>query len=381
MGSMSVRVGSAAAAALVIVAAFVILRPWIEPTAPTADAPALLSDWLLRVASEQVDGLDRPQGEFALNLPHDHAPHPDTRSESWQLLAHLHDERGEPVGVQLSVLRIGLTSPDAAHTETDWAPRDLYRAHVVILDAGMDRAAGDERMGRGMTDVAGYDPIGRELRLDHWALRFGGNGQQTPWHLRASAEGITADLLLTPEKPPTSGAPDDAPFRGYAFSRLRVEGHLDSAHGRKAVSGVAWLDHLWGDLPIPGAAPVVSDVLQLHLDDGSEVSVVRSRRQDGRGTATVDALRIAADGSVSVHGTDTAEVRLTRHWQGAIAAWPVDWSVRLGTLDLSVTPVVDDQELDFMAPVWSGLVRATGLQGDDPVSGLGTLQLTGYDTP
>ena len=350
---------------------------YLVPRAPEQAqvAPPQGADWLSAVADGAVDGFERLDGPWALDLPADHGAHPEARSEVWQLSAHLRDGDGQPVGVQFLLFRIGLTGPDAPAPASDWEARDLYRGHVVLVTPAGAATHAQERFGRGMAGLAGHDAQMGELRLDSWALAFPAD-DGAPWRLTTGAGDLRVDLTLVAEKAPLAVDADAAPFRGYAFSRMRAEGTLATAAGPVAVSGTAWFEHLWGDLPIPGGTPVTSDRLQVQLDDGSELSVVRSRRRDGSGTPTVEALLIDPEGTARGFGDDVAQADPTRLWQGAQAGWPVDWRLQLEDLDLEITPVTDAQEHAFMVPVWSGLVRAQGRRGDRTVSGLGTLQVT-----
>jgi predicted secreted hydrolase len=341
-------------------------------------APSQRVDWISAVAAIELDGVDRLSGPWELELPVDHGIHGEARTELWQMLAHLADEDGQPLGVQFLLLRIGLAGPGAPPPTSSWEARELYRGHVVLVEPAGAAVLAEERFGRGMAGLAGYDANLRELRLDNWSLEFPAEADAGRWSLKTGPGDIQIDLNLLPEKEPLHVDGDAAPFRGYAFSRLRAEGSVGTQAGTRSVSGFAWFEHLWGDLPIPGGTPVASDRLQLQLDDGSEVSIIRSRRLDGAGTPTVEALLIDADGATVVYGDDTAQLELGRLWQGEAAAWPVDWRLQLGDLQLAVTPVTDAQEHAFMVRVWSGLVRAEGQRGDQPVSGLGTMQLTGY---
>ena len=349
---------------------------WFAPRGPAPAPAAQGADWISAVADIAPDGFDRLAGPWDLDLPADHGLHAGARTEVWQLSAHLEDDAGHPVGVQFLLFRIALAGPDAPAPTSAWEVRDLYRGHVVLVGPAGAAPVAEERFGRGMQGLAGHDPTLGELRLDSWSLEFPGPAERDGWRLTTGPGDLGIELILTPEKAPLEVDGDATPFRGYAFSRLRAEGTVASAAGPRSVSGVAWFEHLWGDLPIPGGTPVASDRLQLQLDDGSELSVLRSRRIDGAGSPTVEALLIAADGTVTAFGDDAAELDLVRRWQGAAAAWPVEWRLRLGDLQLDMTPVIDAQEHGFMLGVWSGLVRAQGQRGDRPVSGLGTLQLT-----
>jgi predicted secreted hydrolase len=347
-------------------------------SAPTQSRPSQGADWISAAAGIAVEEFDRLAGPWELDLPADHGVHPEAHTEVWQVSAHLADEDGRPVGVQFLLFRIGLAGPDAPAPTSSWEPREIYRGHVVLTGTDGAGAVAEERFGRGMAGVAGHDATLRELRLDTWSLAFPARADAGEWTLSAGPGDIRVDLSLTPEKDSLQVDGDAAPFRGYAFSRLRVQGTVGTQADLRSVSGVAWFEHLWGALPIPGGTPVASDRLQVQLDDGSELSVIRSRRTDGAGLPTVEALVIDAEGTVIAYGDDVAHLEIARLWQGAAAAWPVDWRLRIGDLNLVVTPVTDAQEHDFMVSLWSGLVRAEGHRGDQPVSGLGTLQLTGY---
>jgi predicted secreted hydrolase len=367
--------GLAGGAIAVLVAAALYVAP--RSPAPSRSA-SQGSDWISAAASIAVGEFDRLSGPWELELPADHGVHSEAHTEFWQLTAHLADDNGRPVGVQFLLFRIGLAGPDAPPPTSSWEARELYRGHVVLVEAAGAGVLAEERFGRGMAGLAGYGQYLRELRLDNWSLEFPARTDAGQWTLNTGPGDIRIDLNLTPEKDPLQVGGDATPFRGYAFSRLIAEGTFEATAGPRPVSGVAWFEHLWGDLPIPGGTPVASDRLQLQLDDGSELSVIRSRRLDGTGTPTVEALLIDAGGTVVAVGDDTAHLELTRQWQGAEAAWPVDWRLQLGDLHLAISPVTDAQEHAFMVAVWSGLIRAEGYRGDQPVSGLGTMQLTGY---
>lgn len=338
------------------------------PAAGTEPAAPVPEDWIAALAEAPVEGLGRPLGPWELALPGDHAPHADARTEVWQVTVHLQGDDGPedaPRGVQLSLFRAGLAPPEAEGGA--WRAREIWRGHAILT--GPDGAVAEERFGRGMPGLAGYDA--GVLRLDGWELGFAADRLQ----LSAAAGGLTAELTLRPERPPLVADAEEAPFRGYVMARLAVEGRMLGPEGVREVTGTAWFEHLWGELPVPGAGPITSDRLVLQLDDSTDVSVVRSRRRDGRGTPTLEALVIGAEGAAVV--PEAVTMAPLERWQGGLGDWPLGWSLRLDDLELVVAPVVADQEHGFLAPVWSGLVRAEGRRGDRAVTGLGTLQVSG----
>jgi predicted secreted hydrolase len=47
-------------------------------------------------------------------------------------------------------------------------------------------------------------------------------------------------------------------------------------------------------------------------------------------------------------------------------------------VQLTVEPVLDNQELDLSVRYWEGAVRVTGAVGDQGLKGVGYLELAGY---
>ena len=152
-------------------------------------------DWASAIAGQPVAGFEPPSGEWQLNLPEDHAPHAESRTEAWQLAAHLRGRDGRWLGLQFSLFRIGLAPPGPSPA-SDWDAREIYRGHIVLL--GEDGTAlAEERFGRGMAGLAGYDRTLHELRFDSWTIGFGAEGSPG-WRLAALAGRYEIDLILTP---------------------------------------------------------------------------------------------------------------------------------------------------------------------------------------
>ena len=355
----------------------------------TQRAPALSTlpdgfDWVATLESIPDEGFQRPSGSWRLNLPLDHGAHPGMRTETWVLGAHLRTAEGESVGIQLALARVALVPPDAPKRESAWATREVYRGHMVLVTEAQRRGAGEERFSRAALGLAGHDADEQRVWLDDWSLRYGKGEHRDQIRVEARLDDTSVDIVLTPGKSSMSVDEEEgrAPFRGFALSRLTAEGFLQRPSGKHSVSGLAWLDHMWGEIPLP-IGPVVWDRVQLHLDDGSDVSMVRTRRRDGRGNATARGYRIDAQGEVErfeAAVTDMTPTRASQHQRDA-TRYPLYWRLRARDLDLEIEPLVEDQAYDFSASVWSGVVVAHGRSRGRPVSGMGYLELTGYENP
>jgi predicted secreted hydrolase len=357
------------------------LSRWLhpEPAPSRAGGGADWADLLDEVADE---GFDRPTNAWRLGLPGDHGAHPDARTETWNIAVQLRDDLGEQIGAQFALLRVGRVPPDAPGRRSPWELRALYRGHVTLLDEA-HVAAGEERFHRDVPGVAGHDAARREVWLDNWTLRYGEGDRGDRLRLDATVGDVEIGLVLTPAKAAVPLNPDGggAPFRGYSITRLVAEGVIGASEQRP-VSGLAWLDHVWGDVPLP-VGPIVLDRLQLQLDDGTDLSVTRTRRRDGGGKPTLAGYAVDPRGRAEALGDASLAMEPTRTWRrdAAGASFPLDWRLRAGELRLEVAPMADDQVQDFVAPLWSGIVAASGALGDRPVAGRGTLLLSGDATP
>lgn len=360
---------------------------YVWRAAERAPAPATLPngiDWVAALETIPDEGFERPIESWRLNLPADHGAHPGTRTETWLLGAHLRSAAGESVGVQLALARVALVPPDAPTRESAWATREVYRGHVVLATEAQQRGAGEERFSRATLGLAGHDADAQRVWLDDWSLYYGEGEHRDQLRVEARLDDTSVDIVLRPSKSAVSVGEEGgrAPFRGFALTRLTAEGFVRRPSDEQSVSGLAWLDHVWGEVPLP-IGPVVWDRVQLHLDDGSDVSMIRTRRRIGGGDPTARGYRVDAQGDVERLEAAVTDMTPIRSWQRESdgMGYPLYWRLSAPDIDLDIEPLVDDQAHDFSAPVWSGVVVAHGRSHGRPVSGTGYLELTGYENP
>jgi predicted secreted hydrolase len=357
---------------------------WHEADAELSKPAATERPSLAEILEDMPDeGLDRPSGPWRLDLPDDLGAHPKTRTETWVITAHLRSARGERIGIQLALLRVALVAPGAPERASAWATRDVYRGHVIFVTEAQGNASGEERFSRAALGLAGHDAEQRRIWLEDWSIRYGEGKGGDQLELEAGFGDAAVELVLTPGKSAVATNEDGggAPFRGFALTRLRAEGTVRRPGGRQSVSGLAWLDHLWGEVPLP-VGPVVWDRLQLNLDDGTDVSLLRTRRRGGGGAPSAGGYFVDARGKVERLESAATIMEPTRAWRNDStgARYPLHWRISTGGLVLDVAPLVNDQVHDFSAAVWSGLVTAQGRSRGRPVSGAGYLELTGYES-
>ncbi|MGR3804741.1 lipocalin-like domain-containing protein [Marinibacterium profundimaris] len=371
-------------AAIACLALAVFLQPGPSQGAQEDDmfGAADLQDLL---AAFEDEPFARPSGPWSVSLPRDYGAHEAMRGDTWMMALHLEDEAGTRIGMTFGLVRLGLRAQAPGSQASPWALRTLYRGHLSLAEDGAAALEAEERFSRG-AGAAGADSPSRKLWLDDWQIDYGGASAQEGLTLSASANGLPVRLHLSPAKAPVAMAGDDgAPVRGFVIPRLNVQGTIGKAEAERRVHGVAWLDRLWGDLPLPGG-PLSNQRLILHLDDGTDLTLLRTQRSDGRGLATVEGLAVFPDGEalpLPPDGPGAIDMTATASWttQDGSATYPVAWQLTGPGLDLTVAPMIENQDPGFALPGWIGAVTVSGRHDGVQVAGMGTLQMTDGSAP
>lgn len=334
-------------------------------------------------ASAQASGMDEALAAFAaseagamagpwtLSLPRDFGAHPEAASEAWSVAAHLQDPDGQAMSLTLVLTRLGVA--EVGDAPAPWGPGPIHVAQAVLGAAAPGVDLSEDRVSRG-EGTAGHDGRAQEIWVDDWSVAYG-------------AEGLTITLRLgdTPlvlslggGKPPlTLTGEDTTGTRGFAIPRLTARGTLRSGTQAVPLTGTAWLDRLWGEVPLPDG-PLVRDRLVLHLSDGSDLSILRTRRRDGRGIATLDAVLVGADGTARVVDDTTLSVMPGSAESGGA---PESWRIAGEGLDLIATIPEASLTEGLGIAAWVGRLVVEGTYQGRPVGGAGTVLYAPGDAP
>jgi len=324
-------------------------------------------------------------GRDAVELPRDHGSHPGYRTEWWYVTGWMRDAGGRERGVQVTFFR---SRPGLGEASTSaFAPRQLLFAHAAIADAGAGRLAHDQRAARVGFGLADAATATTDVHVDGWSLRREGD----VYRAKVDAREFSLDLAFRVGQPPLlqgeRGVSRKGPRPGqasgyYSLPHLALDGTVEAGGRADRVSGEAWLDHEWSSAYLaPEAAGW--DWTGLNLDDGGALMAFRMRGRDGVDLWAGGSHRDAA-GRVRVLARDEVAFVPGRTWRSPRTgiAYPVTFRVRAANYEVSLAPLLDDQELDARGSVgivyWEGAVRATS--GGMP-AGRGYLELTGYGTP
>ena len=320
-----------------------------------------------------------------LEFPRDYGSHPAFRNEWWYITGWL-DWSGAPsLGFQITFFR---NRPGMAEDNPSrFAPRELLFAHAALADPGLGRLRHDERAAREGFDLAGAREGDTAVWIGDWSLERRGGAYRT----RIAARDFGFELEFTPTQAVLLEGDAGVSRKGplprqasyyYSEPHLAVSGRIERAGSRADVTGVAWLDHEWSSEYMAPQA-VGWDWTGINLDDGGALMAFRMRDRSGATFWSGGSLR-SSDGRLRVLQPNEIEFTPTRRWRSPRTGveYPVAMNVRAGDFDLSLEPLIDDQELDARAGVgvlyWEGAVRALG-RGRR--IGRGYLELIGYGKP
>ncbi|MEE9322422.1 MAG: lipocalin-like domain-containing protein [Granulosicoccus sp.] len=340
-----------------------------------------------------------------LSFPRDHGAHPEFRIEWWYLTAWLQSNSG-PLGLQLTFFRS--RTPYGRNNPSRFAPRQLIFAHAAIADPEHGSLLHAEQAWR-------IDPVTASYKETDTGIFTGSPAQR--WSLRRSADDhyhasvrdgvFDFDIVAVPDSKPIlqgdagfSPKGPEAAQASYYYSRpqLSVSGYIKLNKQKLSVYGKAWLDHEWSSELLDSRA-TGWDWVGLNFTNGDALMAFRMRTHND--DVLHSTARLIKANNVSSKQTRSKTEQQTqdypvvfsvlRHWQsprtGAI--YPVAMRLRAGELDLTLEPLIDDQELDSRGSTgiiyWEGAVRAwltTDIDdtnnGNRPTIATGYLELTGY---
>lgn len=323
---------------------------------------------------------------YELRFPDDEGSHPRFRTEWWYATGWLETDSGEPLGFQVTFFRsrpfAGLENPSA------FAPHQIILAHAAIADPRQGQLVHAQKSAREGFGLAGAKEGTMHTWIDDWFFRRDGD----VYMAKIEAEQLSMSLTLSPTQPPLvqgdrgfSRKGRDAASASYYYSvpQLAVSGNITIEGKTAKVAGTAWLDHEWSSTYLEAGASGW-DWTGINLEHGAALMAFRIRNSSGDKHWAGGTLRDST-GRVRSFTPDEIDFTPLTTWRSPRTgtAYPVQWRVRAGDIELSLEPLMPDQELDATSSAggvlyWEGAVRA---YDDGVLAGKGYLELTGYDKP
>jgi len=319
---------------------------------------------------------------YRIRFPDDEGSHPAFRTEWWYITGWLDTAGRTSLGFQITFFR-ARGEVDEANTSA-FAARQIIIAHAALSDRARGRLLHDQKLARAAFDLAGADEHHVHVWIDDWSLAQTGE----TYRARLRARDFALDLAFAQTQPPLMQGEDGFSRKGpnpesasyyYSFPQLRVDGTIAESGRSSTVTGTAWLDHEWSSSYVDERASGW-DWIGINFEDGGALMAFRMRSREGGKFWAGGAYRNRA-GERRAFAPHEVEFMPLRSWRSPRTGvtYPVAWRIEVPGLQLTLEPLMDDQEHDTRASVgtvyWEGAV--TALVEKKPV-GRGYLELTGY---
>ena len=328
-----------------------------------------------------ISGFKRVQMPREFKFPQDLGPHPEYQTEWWYYTGNLADSAGRDFGYQLTFFRRALSSYEVDR-ESKWASNQIYFAHFALSDIENREFYSSERWSRSALGLAGAETMPFRVWIDDWSVQ----GEGKSFKLKANDSSISLDLLLIPVKPPVlqgdkglsqkSQEPGNA---SYYFSQTRIDtsGRIIIDGQEFEVRGLSWLDREWSTSAL-GENQEGWDWFSIQLNDGREIMLYQLRLKDGGIDNYSSGSIVNKNGDLTPLKAADFEIEVLDTWKSKASGtlYPSKWQISIPghDIELTVVPLLQDQELLHSFIYWDGAVKISG----EGFSGKGYVELTGY---
>lgn len=342
-----------------------------------------------------AEGFARVTEARAMQFPQDHGPHPDFQTEWWYYTGNLQVEDGSPnsglrrFGYQLTFFRRGITPGTVGVRESDWATNQIYFAHFALTDAKNNAHNETEIFSRGAAGLAGASGDPFRVFIENWSST-GLNPEASSVELKADDGKLALDLTLNASKLPVvhgehglSQKTEQVGNASYyvSFTRMPTQGTVRVNGETFTVTGTSWFDHEWGTTGLgPNAAGW--DWFSIQLSDNREVMFFQIRNKDGSVEPLSSGTLVEADGTTKFLKREDLFITPQDYWTSGYSQgkYPSKWRIEsaVGNFDVTLTPLITDQEMRVSFTYWEGAVNITGKSNGQAVNGQGYVEMTGY---
>lgn len=349
-----------------------------------------------------------PQYQTALpayhyEFPRDHFNHPEFQTEWWYYTGNLKSANGHRYGFELAFFRQAVhrdpsqetaASDKFAPEKSSWAANDIYLAHLALSDLDGNAFYHSERTNRAGPGLAGISQLDQRVWNGNWQVRWSARTQE----LQAIDPRFELHLALRSLKPPVihgeNGISQKSAGPGHAshyisLTRLNTRGTIHLNGKKLEVAGLSWMDHEFFTQQL---APEQAgwDWLSLQLDANTELMLYRFRRKDGSVDPYSSGTYVDAAGKSShLSSKDFLLQPQSKAWTSpeTHATYPIHWKISIPKLAINLeanTPLAS-QELagknSLVPNYWEGAIILSGQRGTQSLTGVGYLEMTGYDRP
>ncbi len=329
-----------------------------------------------------------------VTLPRDLAAHKNAQTEWWYYTGHGETVSGKRFGFELVFFKRRTDLDKFSLVPLRLFGNPIYFAHFAVTEHDGERF----RYAHRKSANGWFDPPASaseehfHLRLGDWSVRES-HGAHVLRATIGTDEVFEATLKPT-KKPVFNGiAKDGVSFkdegqasRYFSYTRMEMEGDLTANGKTEHFKGSAWMDREFGTWT-PTQNQKGWDWFSIQLDDDTELMCYQIRNGAGGVSEFSSGTFVEKNGDFTPLGKEDFSIEPTGFWKSpkTDATYPSGWTIKVPKfdLDLTVSPVLQNQELDTrgttMIIYWEGDCDVKGKNKDEAVSGRAYVELVGYD--
>ena len=333
------------------------------------------------------DELRKPPTDGKVTLPDDLFAQAGAQTEWWYYTGHCKTGSGREFGFELVFFKRRTDRDKIGIVPMNILANPMYFAHFAISDVTRQSFRYEHIRSFGMPlDVpVSMSETACDVKLGGWSLR-----EVAGKHiLHATFEdGLAFDAILDPAKPVVLNGDNgitkkkDGASKHFSYTRMNVAGQLGNNGEIEPFTGTAWMDREFGSWEQGNW-----DWFSIQFDDGTELMMYAFQDETGSFNGESTSTYVDKDGNCIYLKPQDFEIESLSMWVSphTAAEYPSGWQVRVPSLDIdiNITPLIDDQELDTrgstMIVYWEGACKVSGAKGSGSGAGRAYVELVGYD--
>lgn len=329
-----------------------------------------------------------------VQLPRDLAAHRNAQTEWWYYTGHAETDAGKRFGFELVFFKRRTDLDKFGQVPLRLLGNPIYFAHFAVTDLQRKKFRyAHRKSANGWFDLpASASERHFHLRIGDWSLGEAHGAH----HLRATiGESVVFQAALKPKKNAVLNgiAKDGVSFkdegeasRYFSYTRMELEGDITWGGETEHFRGTAWMDREFGTWT-PTENQKGWDWFSVQLDDETELMCYQLRNGSNGVSPFSSGTLVDAGGDWTPLSSEDFRIEPTGYWKSprSGAVYPSGWRLRVpkSEIELTVTPVLEDQELDTrgttMIVYWEGACEVAGTVKDRAVKGRAYVELVGYD--
>jgi predicted secreted hydrolase len=367
---------------------------WTEYTKPLEKTAAEILENVAQAFVGKAESLRDGTEHNPVELPRDLYAHHLAQTEWWYYTGHGKTVSDREFGFELVFFKRRTDLDKFGIVPLRLFGNPIYFAHFALTDVNYKKFQYEHRKSsNGYFDYpAAYSEKHYYNRLGDWSVRESGDV-----HIVRATLGkdIVFEATLKPAKPivlngkggvGVSFKDEGEASRYFALTRMELDGDIYWNGDIEHFTGSAWMDREFGTWTATENQKGW-DWFSIQLDNNCEIMCYQLRNSTHQVSPFSNGTYIDQDGTQTHLSREEFEIEATGFWKSphTKATYPIGWKIKIPKLDieLTVTPVLEDQELDTrgttMIVYWEGACQVTGKTGETAVKGRAYAELVGYD--